>query len=124
MSAQTPTWQPAAATIAAYAASHRLTPIAARMELIKQHLASERASDPPRLPVADFVDRIPVSVWSKVQQASMAATAFGAALHQGLARLYASGDVIANNPDLLGMLAALVQAGVITDAERTQILSF
>lgn len=69
---------------------------------------------------AAFIARIPVDVWKKVR----AAAAQNAALDKALYQLSASPDVHDDNPQLLGMLAALVQGGVITEGERAQIVGF
>jgi len=96
----------------------------AEIALIKQHAESQESSAPHRISAAAFIARIPVPTWAKIQQASMSATPLGSALHRGLLQVSASTEVVANDPDLLGMLAQLVSANVITGDERTQILSF
>jgi len=124
MSTSAPTWQPAAADVTAYMTMHHVTKPQAEMALIKAHAAAQENNEPHRISSAAFIARIPVETWRKIQQASMSATPLGAQLHQGLLQLSASIEVIANNAELLGMLAALVTANVITADEKTQILSF
>jgi|GEM_PF-2068148 len=124
MSTPTPTWKPTVTAITSYAAAHHLTPIAAEIELIKAHLATQQATAPHTISSFDFFARIPDATWSKIRTASLASDGLGIALHRGLLQLSAASTVIANNPDLLGMLTQLVAANVITNEEKTQMLSF
>jgi hypothetical protein len=76
---------------------------------------------PPRiLASAAFIARIPGELWAKVK----AAAAHNADLDKALFQLAASPQVHSDAPELLAMLASLVSAGVLTEAERTHILDF
>ena len=85
-------------------------------------LAAQQAAAAARKSIspAAFIARIPTATWAKVQ----VARENNPALDQGLYRLAAGQTVENDNPDLLAMLAQLVAANVITDAERTQIIGF
>ena len=105
-----------------------LTHVVARVALIKEHTVTQqaalRAAAPHTISSFDFFARIPDATWSKIRAASMANDELGTALHRGLLQLSAASTVIADNPDLLGMLTALVAAGILTADEKTQILGF
>jgi len=119
-----PTFEPAAAAIAARMASAHLPHAAARMALIIDHLQSLPKTTAHTIRAAAFIQRIPSDVWGKVKAACQGSTTLAVALDQGIAQLCASAVIVADDPQLMAMLAQLVTAGVITEAERTQILSF
>ena len=73
---------------------------------------------------AGFIQRIPPSTWAKVTAARQGTTPLAVALDQGIAQLCATPVVVADDPQLIGMLAQLVAVGVLTEAERAQILGF
>lgn len=106
-----------AASEADYARAQQLVPAplpAARKAAI--------LAQPRIISSAEFIDRIPAEVWARVQ--AVATPTSNPALAKALYRLAAGADVNSASPQLLGMLAALVQAKVITAAERAQILDF
>lgn len=74
------------------------------------------------IPSAEFIDRIPPATWAKVQAVATPQT--NPSLAKALFRLAAGAEVHSDNPQLHAMLDGLVAAGVITDAERAQILDF
>jgi|GEM_PF-3478034 len=73
---------------------------------------------------AEFIKRIPSATWAKVTAARQGTSALAVSLDQGITQLCASPVVVADDPQLVAMLTALVTVHVITDAERVQILGF
>jgi hypothetical protein len=85
------------------------------------HGLTRFGAEPPRvIDTADFIKRIPAAVWQKVTDFALT----NADLNKALFQLSASPQVHSNNADLLAVLGGLVQAQVLTSAERDQILAF
>lgn len=84
--------------------------------------AAAKAAAPRTIATAAFIAHIPDAVWAKVQAVATPTT--NPSLAKALFQLAAGPKVTSNDPTLLTFLQALVTAGVITEAERTQILSF
>jgi hypothetical protein len=97
---------------------------AACMALIKEQQVAAPQAAARTISSFDFIGRIPSSTWAKITAARQGASPMAVALDQGLTQLAAASTVVSDNPQLLAMLTQLVTNGVLTDAEKTQILSF
>lgn len=105
----------AAESEVAYARAMRLVPAPLSAERKAAILASPRV-----IPTRDFIRRIASATWAKVQAAANAHSD----LDRALFLLSAGAEVHSDNAELIGLLAQLAAAGVITDAERVHILDF
>jgi hypothetical protein len=101
-----------------------LTRLQARIELAKEHAASEQSAAPHTIGAFEFIARIPDAVKAKLTAASAPGQPFAVALQWGLPQVAAAQTVVADNPALNALLNQLVTAGVLTTEEKTQILNF